>query len=92
MALSGTGLNQPALAVLDADIPPDDLRLDFDPTLDDGAGGRSSTRMILLKDVGTQPLSIPQNGVATLGSEAPDRWGSLRSPPPYGPVVFVGWR
>ena len=67
VALSGTGLDQPSLVVTESDTPNNDLVQAFDPTLNDGAGGRNSTQALQLTNVGTQPLVISQNGVSLLG-------------------------
>ncbi len=66
VALSGTGLNQPALVVTDSDTPNNDLQQSFPPTLNDGAGGQSSTRTVQLTNIGTQPLVVAQNGIQLL--------------------------
>jgi RHS repeat-associated protein len=64
VALSGTGLDQPSLSLADADSGP---ALSFPATLNDGAGGHSTTRVLHVTNVGSQPLTVNQNGVLVLG-------------------------
>ncbi len=70
VALSGTGLNQPGLAVSYTGSTTAGQPLTFPATLDDGAGGVSTTETVQLTNIGTQPLIISKNGIATLGNAA----------------------
>ena len=66
IALSGTGLNQPGIEATDSSGPSSDRAIDFGPTLNDGTGNRTRTHTVTLKNIGTQPLVITQNGVSIL--------------------------
>jgi RHS repeat-associated protein len=64
VALTGTGLDQPALAVAQSATPISNLS--FPATLNDGAGGQSSSSAIQLTNIGTQPLVVAKNGIQLL--------------------------
>ncbi|MFA7233982.1 MAG: choice-of-anchor D domain-containing protein, partial [Terrimicrobiaceae bacterium] len=66
VALSGTGLNQPGIDATDSAGAPDDHAMDFGPTLNDGAGGRTRTHTISVKNIGIQPLVVAQNGISVV--------------------------
>lgn len=66
VALSGTGLNQPGIEAADSAGVTNDRAIDFGPTLNDAAGNRTRTHTVTLKNIGTQPLVISQNGVTIL--------------------------
>ena len=68
VGLSGTGLNQPGLVVSYAGSTTSGPPLTFPATLDDGAGGVSTTQTVQLTNIGTQPLIVSKNGIATLGN------------------------
>jgi len=67
VSLSGTGLNQGALVVRDSDPPLDDRSQSFGAILQDGPGGRKTTRSLQLSNVGNQELLISQNGIGLQG-------------------------
>jgi RHS repeat-associated protein len=70
VALSGVGLNQPALAVADSVAPADDRAMGFGALLNDGPGNRVALQTVTLKNVGIQPLVVAQNGLAVTGAAA----------------------
>jgi YD repeat-containing protein len=63
VALSGSGLAQPGLSFADSSGVAGDRIVTFDPTLNDGAGDRNRTQTVTLKNIGTQPLVVAQNGI-----------------------------
>jgi YD repeat-containing protein len=67
VSLSGTGLNQGALVVRDSDPPLDDRSQSFGAILQDGPGGRKTTRSLQLSNVGNQDLLIGLNGIGLQG-------------------------
>ena len=64
VSLSGTGLNQPGIETADSVGATGDHAMDFGPTLNDGAGGRTRTQTVTVKNIGTQNLIVSQNGIA----------------------------
>jgi RHS repeat-associated protein len=66
--LSGIGLVEPDIAVMDSIGPPHDLAVDFAPTLNDGAGNRTNVQTIAIANVGGQSLLVAQNGISLLGT------------------------
>ena len=78
VSLTGIGLNQPGLTVIDSDPPPDDLVMAFPATLNDGVGGKLNTKTIQLVNNGNQNLTINQNGLG-LQSGANFRVASITS-------------
>lgn len=66
VSLSGTGLNQPGIETADSVGATDDRALDFGPTLNDGAGARTRTQTVTIKNIGTQNLVVSQNGIAII--------------------------
>ena len=62
IALSGTGSPIPDIAL----TTPEAVETDFGGVLMDGAGGVSATRTITLKNVGSGPLTVSQNGISLL--------------------------
>lgn len=66
VALLGTGLNQPGIETTDSVGAFDDRAMDFGPTLNDGAGGRTRTQTVTIKNIGTQNLVVSQNGIAAI--------------------------
>jgi RHS repeat-associated protein len=70
VSLTGTGLTQPALAITDSVAPANDLAVSFGAVLNDGTGNRTAQQTVTLKNLGTQPLVITQNGISLSGSSA----------------------
>lgn len=66
IALSGTGLNQPGIEAADSSGAAGDRAIAFGPTLNDGAGNRTRSHSVTLKNIGVQPLVISQNGVTII--------------------------
>ena len=66
VSLSGTGLNQPGIETADSVGAANDRTLDFGPTLNDGAGARTRTQAVTIKNIGTQNLVVSQNGIAVV--------------------------
>lgn len=66
IALLGTGLNQPGIEATDSAGNPDDHVIGFEPTLNDGAGGRIRTHTVSIKNIGAQPLVVSQNGISII--------------------------
>jgi len=61
--ITGTGLDEADIEVRDAVKPDDDLNVVFYPTLNDGTGNKLSEQTIILKNIGTQHLTISQISV-----------------------------
>lgn len=62
IALSGTGTPVPDIAL----TTPEAVETDFGDVVQDGAGGGSTTRTVTLKNIGTGPLTVNQNGITFL--------------------------
>lgn len=67
VAVAGSGAVRPALSVTDSSGPSNDLAVAFGAVLNDGAGKRSAVQTVRLKNVGTQPLIVSQNGLPLSG-------------------------
>lgn len=63
VSLRGTGLNEADIAVEDPVFPAGDLAAAFGPVLNDGAGKRTASLGFVLRNVGTQPLTVLSNGI-----------------------------
>ncbi len=68
VSLTGTGLTQPALSISDSVAPSGDLAVAFGAALNDGAGNRSAQQTVTIRNMGTQPLVVSQNGISLTGS------------------------
>jgi len=60
VAVSGTGLNEPDIS---ADIPTSETAVAFGYVLDDGPGAVTTSRTVVLRNLGTVPLEVPSNGI-----------------------------
>lgn len=70
VALSGQGLDRPAIDVTDSIAPSNDLAVGFGPVLNDGPAGNIALQTLVLRNVGIQPLVVAQNGLVPGGSAA----------------------
>ena len=68
VALSGTGLNQPGIVVMDSSGNPNDRAIAYGPVLNDGPGNRVATQTVTIQNIGLQNLVIPKNGFSFSGS------------------------
>ena len=62
ISLTGNGVPVPKIAL----TTPEAAETDFGSVVQDGAGGFQSTRTISLKNTGTGPLTVSQNGISLL--------------------------
>src|SRR5581483_1469568 len=65
IALNGTGLNQPGIAVT---TPKGGTNLPFGMVLNDGAGNHVGTQTFTIQNIGLQSLVISQNGISVSGT------------------------
>ncbi|WP_309380272.1 choice-of-anchor D domain-containing protein [Cerasicoccus frondis] len=86
--LSGVGLDQPAIQILEPDSSPSDRQYDFSYTLNDGSGGRTRMAVFSISNVGTLPLVVDLDGI-TFQSGTQYVLGSISSSVD-GPVVLSG--
>jgi len=63
ISLSGTGLDEPDITVEDTVSPLNDYAILFGSLLNDGVGERLADQQIIIRNIGTQPLMVAQNGI-----------------------------
>lgn len=63
VALSGVGLNEPDLKVVDSQGDPNDKSIDYSFTLNDGAGNQTKQETVTISNIGAQPLVVGQDGI-----------------------------
>lgn len=61
--LTATGVATPDISVTDSTAPTGDLRESFGSVIQDGANGAFSQRTIALRNPGTGPMTVNQNGI-----------------------------